>query len=672
MIFYKKITICNLFAYYGEQSIEFSPNNDKPLYLIYGRNGYGKTSFIRSLKLLFLGSGLLNGSNVPVNLLNFVEKGRGKFTSNTFLLGSKSEESKWEGALNKKAIEKEENRFFVEILLEKDGKEITIKRLWQRYPDCIEKLEILSNGRKWENNEATEQLEQILPSSFIEFFIFDGEEIEILAENIGLGLKEKIQNILNITILDKLLEQTKIKNKDLREQSMQNDDDRIKLKTMNNNLQTNKELLQIKQERHKEIKEIIKDMQNELDEKQRKRDKYIENYAKDLERLRNEKQNLENQIQNAKENIKNNAGEILFLGLDDFAQNIIQDIANSVDTANLNMDELEKLCEFSADYIYEKCNTKETNKSLFLKLHKAFEDFTSQNNTSKEYKNIKNLSKFETNYKITQNNTAVIKESVLKIKESEVNLQTYNSLIRQSEIDDDIKTELDKAKQEINNLQNEINNNQNDMRKLDDEINDLNNKINENEKEIGLLNDKTLRDDRTKRQLEIIKELENIIKIYKEKRIEKVSQELKDKIFDNYKRLLPNDNVASVEIKNFAVYLKNSSGETIAIANQSAGQKQIVAISVFWALSELSGRKLPLIIDTPLARMDSQNKANIIKNYYFEASNQIIVLPHDGEFRKEEYQVAKDKIQGIYEIKNDESRSHASIQTSDINEILGV
>ena len=56
MIF-KKICIQNLFPYYGEQVFDLPPPTRKrPVILIAGRNGFGKTSFINSVKLLFLGT----------------------------------------------------------------------------------------------------------------------------------------------------------------------------------------------------------------------------------------------------------------------------------------------------------------------------------------------------------------------------------------------------------------------------------------------------------------------------------------------------------------------------------------------------------------------------------------------------------------------------------------
>lgn len=198
MIFYKRITICNLFAYYGEQTIEFNKQDGKPLYLIYGNNGFGKTSFIRSMKLLFLGSGLNKNNQIPLAISNFVDKNPGRFTPRNFLIGSGGEKA-WEGALNKKACSENNSEYFVELVLEQDGKEIVIKRSWKKFTDLQgkitdvqEKLSFKQNDRIFSYDEAEEMCETLLPSQFVDFFIFDGEEIEAMAEEIGTSLKDKI------------------------------------------------------------------------------------------------------------------------------------------------------------------------------------------------------------------------------------------------------------------------------------------------------------------------------------------------------------------------------------------------------------------------------------------------------------------------------------------------
>lgn len=72
-MFIEKITICNMFAYYGKVEVEFKKQEGKNLYCIYGDNGFGKTSFIQCAKILFLGVGL-NDDNIPPQIKSFTSK----------------------------------------------------------------------------------------------------------------------------------------------------------------------------------------------------------------------------------------------------------------------------------------------------------------------------------------------------------------------------------------------------------------------------------------------------------------------------------------------------------------------------------------------------------------------------------------------------------------------
>ncbi|MBR2148913.1 MAG: hypothetical protein IJ965_05760, partial [Campylobacter sp.] len=227
-----------------------------------------------------------------------------------------------------------------------------------------------------------------------------------------------------------------------------------------------------------------------------------------------------------------------------------------------------------------------------------------------------------------------------------------------------VADEIEKLQAELSKKTKEIEDNKNELREKQVLQNNL-------EMKIKYLDEKIGQDHRISDQFNMAKELERIILQYKDKRIERVASCLKDRVYENYQKLLPDDNVASVEIKDFNIYLKDIKNEIIPVANQSAGQKQIAAISIFWALSELSDRNLPLIIDTPLARIDNLNRKSIIQNYYFNASNQVIVLPTDSEFGANEYEIAKDKIAQFYKIENDISRKSARIVKSSIENIIG-
>lgn len=91
--------------------------------------------------------------------------------------------------------------------------------------------------------------------------------------------------------------------------------------------------------------------------------------------------------------------------------------------------------------------------------------------------------------------------------------------------------------------------------------------------------------------------------------------------------------VRSVRINDqtFETTLIDASGKEIPRAALSAGEKQIFAIAMLWALAKTSGRSLPVIIDTPLARLDTEHRSAILERYFTEVSHQIIVLSTDTE-----------------------------------------
>lgn len=93
------------------------------------------------------------------------------------------------------------------------------------------------------------------------------------------------------------------------------------------------------------------------------------------------------------------------------------------------------------------------------------------------------------------------------------------------------------------------------------------------------------------------------------------------------------DFVAEVRIDRatFDTTLVDKSGREIPKSGLSAGEKQVYAIAMLWALARTSGRALPMIVDTPLARLDTDHRNALVERYFPEASHQVIVLSTDTE-----------------------------------------
>ena len=94
----------------------------------------------------------------------------------------------------------------------------------------------------------------------------------------------------------------------------------------------------------------------------------------------------------------------------------------------------------------------------------------------------------------------------------------------------------------------------------------------------------------------------------------------------------------------------------------SAGERQLLAVSVLWALAKCSGKTLPTIIDTPLGRLDGPHRKKIITNYFPKASEQVIIFSTDEEVTQPLYQSLKTHIAAEYKINYSEETESSTFE----------
>ena len=86
----------------------------------------------------------------------------------------------------------------------------------------------------------------------------------------------------------------------------------------------------------------------------------------------------------------------------------------------------------------------------------------------------------------------------------------------------------------------------------------------------------------------------------------------------------------------------------------SAGEQQIFVMSLYQSLAEIRTSGLPFVIDTPLARIDSEHRRNILDHFFSRLPGQVIILSTDEEINNEGMAILSSKISDIYLIEHQE------------------
>lgn len=84
----------------------------------------------------------------------------------------------------------------------------------------------------------------------------------------------------------------------------------------------------------------------------------------------------------------------------------------------------------------------------------------------------------------------------------------------------------------------------------------------------------------------------------------------------------------------------------------SAGEHQIFVMALYQSLAEIRTSELPFVIDTPLARIDSEHRRNILVHFFSRLPGQVIILSTDEEINNDGLSVLSHKISDVYLIEH--------------------
>ena len=207
-------------------------------------------------------------------------------------------------------------------------------------------------------------------------------------------------------------------------------------------------------------------------------------------------------------------------------------------------------------------------------------------------------------------------------------------------------SELKGRKEEkIKNIQSEI-------KSLEQKIKSLSSDIRNQERIVevsGLAKDK----------LDLANKLRDFFKDYKDELKKKRRQEIEDKLNQFSQTLIS----STTEIKmikvydDFSLHPFGKSDTPLGIHSLASGIRQLLATSLLWALKTVSGKTVPLVIDTPLGRIDREHQDNLLKYYYPCVGEQVIILPTDSELDKRKYNLLKPYICQEFQLRNPDGES---------------
>lgn len=118
-----------------------------------------------------------------------------------------------------------------------------------------------------------------------------------------------------------------------------------------------------------------------------------------------------------------------------------------------------------------------------------------------------------------------------------------------------------------------------------------------------------------------------------------------------------------IDTEKFTLTLIGPDDQELDPSRLSAGERQLLAVSLLWGLAKVAGNRLPCVVDTPLGRLDSRHREHLVDRYFPHASHQVLLLSTDEEI--DEYLLGKLKpsIAHTYTLVHDDQSFTTSVKS---------
>ena len=205
---------------------------------------------------------------------------------------------------------------------------------------------------------------------------------------------------------------------------------------------------------------------------------------------------------------------------------------------------------------------------------------------------------------------------------------------------------------------------------LEDKIQTLQEEEKEIRRELGKLTMQEHKNDLANAKIKALKSIIEVSSIMK-KKIKTDKRENLEKSINIKFKLLKKEGYEADKIildENFNINLYDVDGNAMDILSSSSGQKQIIATALIWGISEYIAEDIPMIIDTPLGRLDEKNQSLILNKFYPEVSKQVIILPTPSELKHDGFKSLVKHVSQTFMLKN--AGSATSVEEVNTHDII--
>ncbi|MCF3571274.1 DNA sulfur modification protein DndD [Planktothrix agardhii 1806] len=628
MIFLE-LTLENFGPYRGKQVIDLRPKiNDNvisPIILFGGMNGGGKTTLMDAMRLALYGQRAQCSTRGNLSYPDFLKQ-----------------------AVNKQTLAHEETS--VELLFEHIVKnmqvEFRVKRRWTKNPkNGKDILGILIDD--WPDSAWVEtwdeRIEDFFPIGISNLFLFDGEQVKELADldsppNV---VVQAIQSLLGLELSERLAVDLDILANRKRKQLADSKELAYleEIETKLNQYKSEKDAAEIAVEELKIKAGIAKKKLNQAKEK----------FKLEGGKIAGERSQLEKKLEDEKEKAKQQRERLCELASEGLPLNLIQPLliqAQNQGKQELNWEKAKIAQDFIKDrdqrlfQYLEKLNiAKKQLESVKIYLETDYQNLT-ENHPNQEKifleiddKIFSQLGTFLDHQLPSQiQQSQDVLEALIIIEDTLSSLDRQLAIAAPPEVYEQLLETVSQAQTEYTKIETAIEDAEQRSKKCYTEYEKA-------KKHLEKYSQNTIDRKNANHIIETISKVQDSLKIFKEKLTLKKLNKLEVEVTECFRYLLHKSDLVHrvvIATEDFSLSLYDPQGQPVEKHRLSAGEKQLLAIAFLWGLARVSGLNLPIAIDTPLGRLDSSHRQNLIERYFPAASHQVILLSTDTEIAEKE------------------------------------